>query len=289
MLDFKEIPKANCSDYRSDEFEFFAEEFFQLLNFTIEGSPGRGADGGRDLIVSEIIPSHIVDSKRRWLVSCKHSAHSNRAISKKDELELLDRVKRHNCDGFIGFYSVCPTQDLVHSFEELSYEVPCAFFNYTRIEKKLAESNGGLEIAKRYFPKSSIKLGCNINSNVPSSKPILECSNCGHEIIGNPIMVSAWGYDVDNRNSHTRTFNYFCSEQCEDQLYAMAEDCFLNEDIDYGYWSVHFDELLTHEGFIEFNANFGVNGNHVSTMSDGVKESISSLMQYLLYVHLFGK
>ncbi|NOE62807.1 restriction endonuclease [Vibrio cholerae] len=290
MLDFLEIPRANSSNYQSDKFEFFAEEFFESLGFSIESAPGRGADGGRDLIVSEIIPSHITPSRRRWLVSCKHSVHSNRAISKKDELEILDRVKRHQCDGFIGFYSLTPTQDLISYFEQLSKDVPCVFFTYARIEKKLTETDLGVAIAKRYFPRSSTDFCKNMVLEVDNNlkKISIKCSNCGSSINGAPTTVSAWGYDIENGGSHTETFDYFCSDDCEIDLNALAEQCFFDDERDFGFWSSSFGELITYEGLIEFNQNFGVNGKLVSTSTEAAKKNISHFTEFLMTKHIFG-
>ncbi|MFB2927345.1 restriction endonuclease [Aeromonas hydrophila] len=290
MLDFLEIPKANGSNYQSDKFELFAEEFFESLGFTIDSAPGRGADGGCDLIISEIISSHIVPSRRRWLVSCKHSAHSKRAISKKNELDVLDRVNRHKCDGFIGFYSTCPTQGLINYFKETSNKTPCVFFHYTRIEKKLTETDSGIAIAKRYFPLSSARLYKNmkLEENRTINTHLLKCSNCGDSIKEAPTSVIAWGYNRGDGCSHTEAFEYVCSDECESQLYHLAESCFTQSKENYGCWYSSFAELLTHEGLTEFIQGFGLNGSLVSSTTESAQKNIQQLHLFLMNKQLFG-
>ncbi|ENR2169982.1 restriction endonuclease [Vibrio vulnificus] len=292
ILDFKEIQKANMSDYKSDIFEYFAEEFFKLLGFEIVSSPGRGADGGKDLIIREIISSHIISIRKQWLVSCKHSAHSNRAISKKDEVEIVDRLKRHNCQGFIGFYSVGPTQDLVDYFEALTINdsIQCTFFQYSRIESKLLQTQDGVILAKRYFPESGVKLEgiASNNKQQQTNKTYLSCSSCKNKIHSSlpDAKVCAWGYESDAGKKHTEIFEYFCSEKCADEIEALVETSHFEQEL--GYWTSHFSELQTREGFYEFLTCFGLDGSYVSTVSEKAKEHIVSTTKYLTTIQLFG-
>jgi hypothetical protein len=69
IIDFKEIPRGNIADGQQDQFEFFAREFLDLLDYRIVSGPSRGADGGRDLIVEELRTGPGGETKIRWLVS----------------------------------------------------------------------------------------------------------------------------------------------------------------------------------------------------------------------------
>ncbi len=53
VLDFKEIPEAHIASGEQDKFELFARDFFEQLGYKIIREPGRGADGGADLIIEE--------------------------------------------------------------------------------------------------------------------------------------------------------------------------------------------------------------------------------------------
>jgi hypothetical protein len=102
-LDFKEIVQANTASGQQDSFELFAREFLELFGFTPLSGPDRGTDLGRDLIVQEKRTGIAGETIVKWLVSCKHKAHSEQSVGIGDEPDILDRVSVHNCTGFIGF------------------------------------------------------------------------------------------------------------------------------------------------------------------------------------------
>ena len=100
-----EIPAANQASGEQDAFELFARDFLDSLWFRIEQGPGRGADAGRDLIAIGRKPSTQSQQEIKWLVSCKHFAHSSneRSVSLKDEINIPTRVLQAECDAFMGF------------------------------------------------------------------------------------------------------------------------------------------------------------------------------------------
>jgi len=95
ILDFKEIPEANKGGGLQDSFELFAREFLHLLGYFIVEEPNRGADGGKDFVVLEKRQGVSGESEIKWLVSCKHHAHSRASVSDKDELDIYGRVHTH--------------------------------------------------------------------------------------------------------------------------------------------------------------------------------------------------
>lgn len=154
ILDFTEIPKANTGDGYQDTFELFARDFLELLGYEIFQHPDRGADGKKDLIVIESRPGLSGVSKLKWLVSCKHYAHSGKSVSDTNEPNILDRVTVHDCDGFIGFYSTLPATSLGKNIEGLKLKIGVQTFDREQIEKTLLESPEGQRLASRYFPES---------------------------------------------------------------------------------------------------------------------------------------
>ena len=85
ILDFKEIPEAHIANGKQDTFEMFARDFFETFGFIIEEGPDRGADGGRDLIIKEKRLGILGETEIKWLVSCKHKAHSGNSVLSTDE------------------------------------------------------------------------------------------------------------------------------------------------------------------------------------------------------------
>lgn len=164
ILDFREICSGNSahnsvkyapngvSNY-PDDFELFCQEFFvQVKRFRIFRSVSNGPDLGIDLGVEEFTPK----GKIKWLVSCKHYAHSGGYVSDNVERSITERVASWECDGFIPFYTGIPTSTLSQHILGAAKFVLVEMFYKDRIEKELLESPAGCELAARYFPKSMV-------------------------------------------------------------------------------------------------------------------------------------
>ena len=93
-IDFKEIPEAHLGGGLQDTFELFARDFLSHLGYTVVEDPSRGADGGRDLVVIEHRSGVGGETTVRWLVSCKHKAHSGSSVTPQDEANIRDRIEQ---------------------------------------------------------------------------------------------------------------------------------------------------------------------------------------------------
>lgn len=104
------------------QFESFAQQFLEGMGLVTISSASRGTDGGRDLIMAERFMTKLGrEIDYRWLVSCKfRSAATGRAIAPSDEPMIIDRLQRHDCNGFIGFYSTGPSTNLVEHIDALA-------------------------------------------------------------------------------------------------------------------------------------------------------------------------
>lgn len=166
IIDFREIvsPKADHVSSKdapigksnlTDDFEVFCQEFFRdVRKLEIFKTVSRGADGGIDLGVKEVLPD---GSDFRWLVSCKHNAHSGKAVSDSEEKNIMERVGYWRCDGFIPFYTTIPTatvSNCIAGIERLGKKVEKYFKD--RIEEELLSSPEGMRLAARYFPQSLV-------------------------------------------------------------------------------------------------------------------------------------
>lgn len=118
-LDFKEIPPADKASGRQDAFELFARDALEVLGFTILLYPFRGPDGGKDLVIEEHRVGPLSDTRFKWLVSCKHLAHSGNSVTPDLERNVIERVKSAGCHGFLGFYST-PAVDGIEKFSRIS-------------------------------------------------------------------------------------------------------------------------------------------------------------------------
>jgi hypothetical protein len=154
VLDFREIPEAHLATGHQDRFELFARDFLEYLGYGIVESPSRGSDGGKDLIVLDVRKGVGGESSIRWLVSCKHKAHSGNSVGVDDELNILERTKANQGDGFLGFFSTLPSSGLQTRLTELKGQIETDWFDHEKIESRLLRSSSGIDLARRYFAKS---------------------------------------------------------------------------------------------------------------------------------------
>ncbi len=156
IIDFKEIPVANKGGGGQDRFEQFACDLLERMGFEILQRPHRGADGKKDIIVSEIRSGIENKTNIKWLVSCKHYAHSGRSVNDQDEPDIGDRLSAHGCDGFLGFYSTIPASSLSNKLSACKNQFEYTIYDCTRIEKAVLSSRQRERLLHSYFPESAI-------------------------------------------------------------------------------------------------------------------------------------
>lgn len=153
LIDFREIPVANSGKGDQDYFELCARDFFLSFGYLIDEGPSRGADGGRDLIVIEPLAGIFSRSEKRWLVSCKHFVHSGMSVSDRDEPDVIGRVEKFKCKGFIGFYSTLPSTGLANTLKAFQDRIDIEIFDRARIEHFLVTEDRLRLVLQRYFPE----------------------------------------------------------------------------------------------------------------------------------------
>lgn len=196
ILDFKEIPEANTGSGLQDTFELFARDFLAYLGYRIVEDPNRGPDGKKDLIVEEVLSGIASEQKIRWLVSCKHFAHTGKAVSDKDETYLHERLNVHHCDGFMGFYSTIASSGFGLLLSGLNRAV---VFDHEKIESYLLRDIYGMRIAARYFPLSFKNY--QLENPLPAQlydrfEPLL-CEFCGKNLFEDAGMGMYSQYRLD--------------------------------------------------------------------------------------------
>lgn len=226
-LDFKEIPEAHIATGEQDQFELFSRDFFQYLGYRIISSPDRGADGGRDIVIEEKRVGVGGENFVRWLVSCKHKAHSGNSVKPADESNIRDRVEANKCTGFIGFYSTLPSSGLSGNIEGLKNKIEVQVFDRERIESELLGSAKGLELAKRYFPKSLKKWQIEHPSPVQifSDAPKLVCEYCHKDLLepepsGIIVIWERMRKDYEKEPKFHEEIYWCCKGHCDDRLAA---------------------------------------------------------------------
>lgn len=285
VINFKEIPEANTGSGFQDTFELFSRDFLEELGFEILQHPDRGPDGKKDMIIGESRIGAGGKSYVKWLVSCKHFAFTGKSVTQDDELDIYDRTKSHQCNGFMGVYSTLPAASLHNKLEGIKDKIEFQIFDRERIEKKLLSSPEGLKLAKRYFPISLEKY---LKENPKPVKLFQEnaeiiCENCGKNLLeeGNGIFValeeripdseSEWGYKDFEKDLY-----FSCKGACDSILKVKYQQKGL---FDAG-WS-DIDDLLIPTAYLRNIMSF-IN----SIAENGVEKNVLEKMKHL-YMNTF--
>lgn len=221
-INFKEIAQANTNSGEQDSFELFARDFLKYIGYKIDTDPARGADGGVDLVIKESRKGVGGETEIKWLVSCKHYAHSGKSVSPNDEINIRDRVEAKQCQGFIGFYSTLASSGLMTNLENTRDKVEFQVFDYKKIEENLLSSAEGLKISKRYFP---VSISAWLNENPTPAKlyaeePSLKCEYCEKELLNGDTkgIIVFWERmlkDYDKENRRYEEIYWCCKGNCD--------------------------------------------------------------------------
>jgi hypothetical protein len=215
VLDFKEIPQANKASGEQDAFELFARDALDTMGLAVLQGPARGADLGKDLIVEESRSGLLEDTKIRWLVSCKHFAHSGKSVGSSDEVNIFERVRAASCDGFLGFYSTLPSSGLSELLHRQS-AIAIKFLDHEEIERRLLASVEGRRLVARYFPDSSKRLKPTPAEIFDNGLP-LECEYCGKNLLDPPSGIWVlWRSKLNEEGWHRVVdFHFACKGECD--------------------------------------------------------------------------
>lgn len=226
ILDFKEIPQANTGNGDQDTFELFARDFLNMIGFVILQHPDRGADGKKDLIIQELRQGISGVTKIKWLVSCKHYAHSGKSVSDTDEPNILERLRVHECDGFFGFYSTLPATSLGNVIKGLEKTIFIEAYDRERIETMLLASPEGLKMASRYLPKSfeNYKIENPKPAKIFSDDDSILCEHCHEDLLKakSGIFVTLrklndWDSEVHQKDEYVKAY-FSCKGSCDSIL-----------------------------------------------------------------------
>ncbi len=227
ILDFKEIPEANKGGGLQDTFELFTRDFLQYLGYRIISDPYRGADGKKDLIVDEVIPGITSEYTIRWMVSCKHFAHTGPAVKDTDEPNITERLKQHKCQGFMGVYSTILSTSLSGLLDGIDNKT---IFDHEKIESLLLRDAAGQHLAARYFPKSfaNYRMENPVPAELFSDSKSIYCEVCGADLLngdkkGNYITLTPiTEYDEDGNvlyeDKQIKEIHFACKGDCDCKL-----------------------------------------------------------------------
>jgi hypothetical protein len=228
-IDFKEIPKANLASGEQDKWELFAEGFLKQAGFNILSGPNRGADGGRDILALETRTGVGGETRVKWLVSCKHNAHSGESVTLEQEKDILDRVKSNGCKGFLAVYSTLPSSGLLKKLEGLQGEIEWFIYDSESIEATLLKNPDGILLAERYFPVSVRKWKDAYTGarDVAYEAEGIFCEYC-HRDLGNARdgIIVLWERRPKGDSEITEYVDFYvsCKGNCDRQMRATLRE-----------------------------------------------------------------
>lgn len=158
MLDFDGFQQAIKLDFtdfpeNGSEFERMVQELLQTMGLHAE-RVGLGPDQGADIIAEEVIFDRLGTKQvRRYVVQCKHFAHSGKAVGRSDVTEIRDTIEHHEANGYVLVTSTDVTTSLKQRIQQIRSTQPSwsiQIWDRTTLEQRLATHP--VLIAK-YFPK----------------------------------------------------------------------------------------------------------------------------------------
>ena len=215
MIDFKEVKDG-------DAWEAFCRDYLVSLGLVVEIPPGRGPDGGRDLLVREMLKGELISRPFSWLVSCKHYAASGTAVGTEHETNITDRLSHHAANGFIGFYSTVASAALVTRLKELRDHGKLAefeIFDGSRIEAGF--HNVGLSgVLIQHLPASHTALRP-IHPLIGHYVP-LECEVCGKDLLKTSVTQRKRGAILfaQDGDGVTQSVYFVCKGECDQRVTA---------------------------------------------------------------------
>ncbi len=158
MIDFKELNK------NGDDFELLVRELLHRKGLEVYWS-GKGPDGGKDLLCIEKYKGNFRTIEKRWLVQCKHNAHSGNSVSKNDLDSVSDSCDEHNATGYLLVCTTFPSSSVVSRLEGIqrNKNITTCFWDCNVLERELMQPINW-SLITTFMPNSAKALGWQISS-----------------------------------------------------------------------------------------------------------------------------
>ncbi|MBU0703343.1 MAG: SUMF1/EgtB/PvdO family nonheme iron enzyme [Chloroflexi bacterium] len=150
VIDFTEIESG-------EEFELLCEDLLRAMGFAIEHPPARGPEGGKDLIIGEVVRDKMgFAEERKTLVQCKHKAQSGRAVGFAEVANYRDAMDQYKVRRYLLITSTLPTEDLRTKFEATSKKGDYVALTWAKnyLARLLDEHSA---VRDRYFPPEEVE------------------------------------------------------------------------------------------------------------------------------------
>lgn len=134
MIDFKELPEDG------NAFEQLIREMLLIYDLHPQWS-GKGSDQGRDIIATEKLTGMLGNYERKWLVQCKHFAHSGKSVGREHVGDFVADCRQISAEGYLLVCSTQPSSSLMSKLNETSAQasnsIVTKIWDGVDIEKRL--------------------------------------------------------------------------------------------------------------------------------------------------------
>src|ERR1051326_8757655 len=145
-LDFTELSEDGS------EFESMVQELLQHMGFHAERT-GVGPDYGVDIIAEETLLDRMGEKQvRRYVVQCKHYAHSKKVVGLSHVTDILDTLIHYKANGYLLVTSTDITSSLrerILKIREAQPSYSLQVWDYKTLEQRL---NNYPVLVSKYFP-----------------------------------------------------------------------------------------------------------------------------------------
>lgn len=150
MIDFRELPEDGTA------FEQLVRELCLRSGLRPQWS-GKGSDQGRDIVITETINGPVAPFERRWLIQCKHNAHSGKSVGRDDVGNIVDDCHQIAAEGYLLACTTQPSSALTTKLQELqgnkSLHLVTKVWDGVDIEKMIHEPRF-FSLGHLFFPRS---------------------------------------------------------------------------------------------------------------------------------------
>jgi hypothetical protein len=100
-----------------------------------------------------------LSNRKKWLIQCKHKAHSNNAVGISDLDDIVDSCVQQDANGYLLVCSTYPSSSVIDRLEKIknnrSHGIDTAYWDAVILEKFLT-TQYTWNVAHRFFPISSM-------------------------------------------------------------------------------------------------------------------------------------
>ena len=154
-IDFKRLSKDG------EDFELLCRDLLESFGAKIISAPSRGPDQKKDLIVELESKDNIGTCESvRYLVQCKHKAHSGKSVYETELGDFRSACLSHNVQGYFLITTTIPSTTVNSNLEvvNLKGELKTIIWDGRQVEQKIIRSPICNDLLKKYNLKESIDI-----------------------------------------------------------------------------------------------------------------------------------